>query len=652
MKKILLLSTFLLMGILSNAQVQKRVLIEEFTNASCGPCAGQNPKFNTLLAKNPTKVVQIKYQVWFPGFDPMYLQDSFDVKDRYKRYNFTGVPSTVINGDTSINTITPAAYSGAPANVTQAMIDKNYDIITNSTPIELKSTYNYNPLTDSITASVIVTNKDVKNVLSSAVNSLRLMVVLVEMNINFANPPGNNGETAFYYVMRKMYPNESGTKLPDTLVPGVAYTFNYNVKAPSYIYQKNQMALVTFLQDLNSSKVYQSDLVLPPNSIDISTTSTGTLVSSDFCSATIDNPSLTFVNESDVPITKATVGYTLNGTVVTSKPWTGNLAKGQSEKVTFPNITLTSAGANYYDFFINAINTNGIDYNESNNILNQVYKPLIGKATSVVVDFESNKIFDISTSETINDLPEGAYIIDKSININLTQKMGGFGLSDKSFRFNCYNVPNNINIGLISYKQNLTATNFDNISFDYAYNNYVGTDGTFYDGLALKISKDCGATWSEIWKKTGIALKTTTAAGIPGNFYPTATTWKNAIATIPAAFINSPELVIKVEAQSGFGNNIYVDNITLTKATATSNLNLDNAISVYPNPVNDKINIVGIEGDAQVALIDIYGRTIQTMQLKNNVGTTTFNVDGFVTGNYLLRITQDGDSVTKSIMIK
>jgi len=35
-----------------NAQSQRMVLIEEATNASCGPCASQNPAFDILLNQN------------------------------------------------------------------------------------------------------------------------------------------------------------------------------------------------------------------------------------------------------------------------------------------------------------------------------------------------------------------------------------------------------------------------------------------------------------------------------------------------------------------------------------------------------------------------------------------------------------------------
>ncbi|HNQ83124.1 MAG TPA: hypothetical protein PKM34_05735 [Bacteroidales bacterium] len=54
-----------------HSQSQRMVLIEEATNASCGPCASQNPAFDNLLNQNRDILTAIKYHWYFPGYDPM-----------------------------------------------------------------------------------------------------------------------------------------------------------------------------------------------------------------------------------------------------------------------------------------------------------------------------------------------------------------------------------------------------------------------------------------------------------------------------------------------------------------------------------------------------------------------------------------------------
>ncbi|HAG05757.1 MAG TPA: hypothetical protein DCG68_02730, partial [Cryomorphaceae bacterium] len=79
MKKLTLALALLLGGTTAFAQATRLVLFEEFTQASCSPCASQNPAFNTLLSGNTTKAISIKYQTSWPGVDPMNAANPTDV---------------------------------------------------------------------------------------------------------------------------------------------------------------------------------------------------------------------------------------------------------------------------------------------------------------------------------------------------------------------------------------------------------------------------------------------------------------------------------------------------------------------------------------------------------------------------------------------
>ena len=100
-RKSLLLIFALFMGLSSLfAQEQKQLaLVEEFTNTSCGPCAGFAPYLDAALRKNSDKCVAIKYHVSFPDpADKFYRCDpqNFDARRFY--YNVNGVPSWYVNG--------------------------------------------------------------------------------------------------------------------------------------------------------------------------------------------------------------------------------------------------------------------------------------------------------------------------------------------------------------------------------------------------------------------------------------------------------------------------------------------------------------------------------------------------------------------------
>jgi hypothetical protein len=61
MKHFFLFCLFTISFNLLFGQTQRLVLIEEATNASCGPCASQNPAFDALLNQNRDKLTAIKY---------------------------------------------------------------------------------------------------------------------------------------------------------------------------------------------------------------------------------------------------------------------------------------------------------------------------------------------------------------------------------------------------------------------------------------------------------------------------------------------------------------------------------------------------------------------------------------------------------------
>ena len=126
-------------------QSQRMVFVEEFTQASCGPCASANPAFTKLLMDNASKVNFLKYQTSWPGTDPMNKQNPTDVKTRvtYTGADKVGVPYAVQDGAV----VKGGGYDGAPAGLTKAKIDAEYAI---ASPFSMKLDYWFNKANDSI----------------------------------------------------------------------------------------------------------------------------------------------------------------------------------------------------------------------------------------------------------------------------------------------------------------------------------------------------------------------------------------------------------------------------------------------------------------------------------------------------------------------
>ncbi len=70
MKKLLLSIILFLLVVMvpMNAQVRRVVLLEEATNASCSPCAQNNPNLQAFFKSHFGGVISVRYHASWPGY--------------------------------------------------------------------------------------------------------------------------------------------------------------------------------------------------------------------------------------------------------------------------------------------------------------------------------------------------------------------------------------------------------------------------------------------------------------------------------------------------------------------------------------------------------------------------------------------------------
>src|SRR5690606_29307231 len=153
MKKFTLLAICLMAApMLLWSQEARKVFVQEFTQASCPPCTFHNPPFDKLMEANKDKVVLIKFNTWWPGYDPMFDHNPVE-NEQWIRYNTVGgAPNVILSGQ-----VLPTGqyFEGAPLNVTQAMIDQLYQ---QTSPLKIELDHELNNSLDSIRVRVRVIN--------------------------------------------------------------------------------------------------------------------------------------------------------------------------------------------------------------------------------------------------------------------------------------------------------------------------------------------------------------------------------------------------------------------------------------------------------------------------------------------------------------
>ena len=603
------------------------VLVEHFTQASCGPCASQNPALKTLLDANATKVVALKYQTSWPGVDPMNAANPTEAAARVQYYNVTGVPNSVMDG----------SGPGSPGTiVTTSTINNRYNT---AAPLNISASHQWTAGYDSIQIGVFVANAGTATVASGAAGSLKLHVAVIEEEVNYPSAPGSNGETNFYQVMRKMVPDASGTTMADSWTAGQTQMFVFKVAAPSYLANLNKVAVVAFIQDnsnksvLNASRTTAQTIAgLPDIGVNAFTAATPGL-----CNGTT-TPMVTIKNEGSLAITSASVAYAINGGTPVTQNWTGSLSAGATAVVTFPQVTLP-AGTNSLVATVSSPNGTG-DVNGMNNMSAPLIAAVLNNTATPAPYSEGME------STSFNSIPAGhvllyntatkplVTVVSKAQVNGLPQELGGYGQSTKSLMVDFFTMQSGAQASIITPKVSGITANHK-LYFNHAYASYAGEA----DGLKIFVSSNCGTTWTNVFDKSGTALAT--APNATSRFFPQPTQWYPN--TISLSQFAGQELIVKFECNSAYGNNLWLDNFWINTAALGEEEIQAAQAKLYPNPARDAVKVslqVSEAGEALVEVINLNGQTViaQTTSVEAGMQSIDLNVADLANGVYTVKI--------------
>ena len=603
------------------------VLVEHFTQASCGPCASQNPALKTLLDANATKVVALKYQTSWPGVDPMNAANPTEAAARVQYYGVTGVPNSVMDG----------SGPGSPGTiVTTTTINNRYNT---AAPLNLSASHQWTAGYDSIQIGVYVANAGTATVASGAAGSLKLHVAVIEEEINYPSAPGSNGETVFYQVMRKMVPDASGTTMADSWTAGQTQMFVFKVAAPSYLANLNKVAVVAFIQDNSNKSVLnaartsvQTIAGLPDIGLNAFTAATPGL-----CNGTT-TPMVTIKNEGSLAITSASVAYAINGGTPVSQNWTGSLSAGATAVVTFPQVTLP-AGTNSLVATVSSPNGTG-DVNGMNNMSAPLIAAVLNNTPTPAPYSEGME------STSFNSIPAGhvllyntatkplVTVVSKAQVNGLPQELGGYGQSAKSLMVDFFTMQTGSQASIITPKVSGITANHK-LYFNHAYASYAGEA----DGLKVFVSSNCGTTWTNVFDKSGTALAT--APNATSRFFPQPTQWYPN--TISLSQFAGQELIVKFECNSAYGNNLWLDNFWINTAALGEEEIQAAQAKLYPNPARDAVKVslqVSEAGEALVEVINLNGQTViaRSTSVEAGMQSIDLHVGDLANGVYTVKI--------------
>ena len=212
--------------------VERKPLFESFTSSTCGPCRTFNVSFfNNFIHTNLNDLTIIKYQMNWPGAGDPYYTAEGGVRRNY--YGVQGVPSLILDGN-------PVATNGT-------VVSNAFNAAKNTPGFMKLSGNSY------VHGSEIAI--DVEIVPYISYDNMRMHAVVLEKETT--GNTGTNGETSFKYVMMKMVPNAQGSTID--IVANELFTQSFSIDlSNTFIEEYDDLAVVLFLQDHTSKKVFQS----------------------------------------------------------------------------------------------------------------------------------------------------------------------------------------------------------------------------------------------------------------------------------------------------------------------------------------------------------------------------------------------------------
>ncbi len=229
-----------------------------------------------------------------------------------------------------------------------------------------------------------------------------------------------------------------------------------------------------------------------------------------------------------------------------------------------PTYLTTNSGASFISTSLGGVSGAGIIVPERGYLIAMQTAGLF----KMVITYNDSTINAPQTSGSLNEnfangfVPSGWSLETTSpssgTNYWIYSGQSGYDVGTGSAEYNFWSAQNGRNQSMITKAFTPTVAN-DSLGFDYAYAPY---NTTSVDSLVIEISSNGGSTFTRIAKMYGKQNydgdSTLNTRPVMGSEYtdPTASEWKTKKLALPVGTNK-----IKFRARSGYGNNLFVDNI-------------------------------------------------------------------------------------------
>ncbi|MDZ4748836.1 MAG: PKD domain-containing protein [Saprospiraceae bacterium] len=300
-----------------------------------------------------------------------------------------------------------------------------------------------------------------------------------------------------------------------------------------------------------------------------------------------------------------------------------------------------------YDVTLTVQNPKGISTKTIEGMI-EVLQPLINEVPPLI---------DFSTTEHFTIVNPDNGITWSPVTIDRCNPDGDVAYYVNNYDYSGYGIDDI----MLPVNLDLTQVMDPALHFNVAYAPYY--DGNaFIDSLKVMISNNCATTFTTLFRSGGEALSTTSSGEGPNNLYEyerfspqNCEEWRPV--TLDLSDYAGQYVTIKFVNQSGYGNNMHLDNIWLeTTLVSTEGTVQGMAISLQPNPTSGHSIVTGQSSQAEHLQLSIHtpsGIKLFDKKILANMGSWQEAIDlsGYQPGVYFVKIFSDhGDVWTEKVV--
>jgi hypothetical protein len=179
----------------------------------------------------------------------------------------------------------------------------------------------------------------------------------------------------------------------------------------------------------------------------------------------------------------------------------------------------------------------------------------------------------------------------------------------------------------------------------------------------VKLTNNCGKSYHIIFRSGGAELSTTSSGIGTDSLYEyeefspqNCEEWRHVVLDLSS--YAGQYVTISFLNKSGYGNNMYLDNIVFEgKTVEVTNTSPNYSIALQPNPAKDNITLSGEIESGQELIMQVFAMTGEKMAEKKMIvppgaWNEHMNLRGLPAGTYVVKVTSDQNLIWTEKLIK